>query len=209
MLGIGILMLVFGALFVTFAFLMPTAQLQPDQAQKLHQLEAQLHMSLSTVFITAGSVLAGAGLYHVVMSFFVRRGGRPAIYTTIVSSFLVIGWCVLSALNGLMSGAGDAGAGVCFLAVIGAIFIWLVLWLFQALRGTGSSAAAARYQAQYWQMLQQHTAYAQQPGMGVPPPPMSPPAPPPPPQPPAPEPPGWAYGSQTPPPSPPPPSAST
>jgi hypothetical protein len=203
MVAIGILMFLGGGLVAALGFLMPESQLPPDQVEKLHQLETQLHASLATVCITAGCVFAVAGVYHMVMGLLVRKGRRGPIYTAVVTSFLVIGWCVVNSISSVNFAGASAAPGVCLLVIIGAVFVWLLLWLFQALRGSSSSAAAAQYQAQYWQMLQQQQAYGQQQGMAIPPPPTGVLAPPPPPQPPSPEPSGWAYGSQSPPPPPP------
>jgi len=204
MLAIGVFQILTGALFVAAGYLMPVDQLQPEQAQRLHQLEAQLHASMTTVLVIAGGVVAVMGIYHIAMSFFVARRSRGAIYTTLVNSFLVIGWCAISALGQLLSGdVADAVAGSCFLFMIAGLFVWLIVWLFQALRSSTSTAAMAQYQAQYWQSLQQQQAFAQPPAPGVPPPGGVPFEPPPPPQPPSPEPTGWAYGPQTPPPAPP------
>jgi hypothetical protein len=200
--AIGVLLILAGGCFAACGFLLPYAQLSAEQEQNLKQLEAQFHGSLTTIFIAIGCVVAVAGIYHIVIGFFVRRGNRSAIYSTIVTSFLLMGWCVLNTLGGLVMGAPNAAAGVCFLVVIGALFVWLIRWLFQALRSSTSTAAMAQYQAQYWQSLQQQQAFAQPPAPGVPPPPAVPFAPPPPPQPPSPEPTGWAYGAQTPPPPP-------
>jgi uncharacterized membrane protein len=206
MIGIGFLMLVGGGCFVACGFLLPTAQLPPEQAQNLHKIESEFHGSFTAIFATMGVIFAAIGIYHIVAGFFVRKGWRGAIFTAIVSSFLAIGWCLVNTLGEVTTGAANAAAAVCFMIVIGVLFAWLLVWLFQALRGVGSAAEVAQYHAQYWQSLHNQQAYAQAGGMPVPPPPPSGVlAPPPPPQPPSPEPTGWAYGSQTPPPPPPPP----
>ena len=204
MLAIGIFQILTGVLFIAAGYFMPVNQLQPEQVQKLHQLETQLHASMTMVLVIAGCVVATMGLYHVVMSFLVARRLRGAIYTVIVTSFLVLGWCAISALGQILTGdVADAVAGSCFLFIISGLFVWQIVWLFQALRSSTSTAAMAQYQAQYWQSLQQQQTFAQPPAPGVPPPPANVPfAPPPPPQPPSPEPTGWAYGAQTPPPPP-------
>ena len=202
MAAIGVLLLLGGGLFIACGFIMPYAQLTPEQSAKYHELEKELPGSVTAVFITVGSAIALSGIYHLVLGYFVRRGKRGAIYTAIVTSMIAIGFCLLYTLGGIMMGGSDAIAGMCFLVLIGALFVWLIVWLFQALRGASPVAAAAQVQAQYWQMLQQQQGYAQMPGAGPPPPPMGFLAPPPPPEPPSPEPTGWAYGPQTPPPGP-------
>jgi hypothetical protein len=199
MFAVGLLLMLGGGCFAACGFLLPGVQLPPDQAQNFQQLEKQFHGKFTIVFVAIGGVIILFGIYHIVMSFFVRRAKRGAIYATIATSFLAIGWCTLNTLGGLVMGAANALAGVCFLVVIGAIFVWQLLWLFQALRGSSSAAAAAQYQAQYWQMLQQQQAYGQPTGLSAPPPPTTTLGPPPPPQPPSPDPAGWAYGPQTPP----------
>jgi MFS family permease len=199
MAGIGVLLLLGAGLFIACAFIMPYAQLTPEQAAKFRELEKQLPVSMTAFFVAVGSAIGLAGIYHLILGFFVRRGKRGAIYTGIVTSVIAIGFCALYMLAGILMGGADAIGGMCFLVVIGTLFVWLITWLIQALRGGGAIGAAAQAQAQYWQMMQQQQGYVQ-----VPPPPMGIlTAPPPPPEPPSPEPTGWAYGAQTPPPAPP------
>jgi len=202
MVGIGVLMLLGGAVFIAGGFLITIDQFPAEQAKKLHEIESQFPGMIKVVYVTVGCLVVLTGIYHLVMGYFVRRGNRGAIYTVIVSSFLALFFCAIYMAAGVFMGGSDAAGGVCFLVVIGSVFVWLLLWLFNALRSPMSPAAVAQYQAQYWQMLQQQQAYGQPQGMGVPPPPTGVLAPPPPPQPPSPEPSGWAYGSQSPPPPP-------
>jgi hypothetical protein len=203
MAGIGILLLLGAGLFIACGFIMPYAQLTPEQMAKYHELEKELPGSVTAVFLTVGTAIALAGIYHLILGYFVRRGRRGAIYTAIVTSMIAIGFCLLYTMGIIMMGGADAIGGLCFLVVIGALFVWLIMWLFQALRGAGSIAVAAQMQAQYWQMRQQQQGYAQVPGAVPPPPPVLIPPPPgvlaPPPEPPSPEPTGWAYAAQTPP----------
>jgi hypothetical protein len=204
MFAIGILMILGGALLAACGFLVPPSevikQLPPDQSEMRHQIEAQLPGQFTATMVVAGSLAAAAGVYHILLSVFVRRGGRRAIYSGITTSVLAIGLGALNALSGLSLGAAPAIFGSCFFCVIAGLFVWLIVWLFQALRNSTSTAAMAQYQAQYWQSLQQQQAFARPPAPGVPPPATIPFAPPPPPQPPSPEPTGWAYGAQTQPP---------
>jgi hypothetical protein len=211
MIAIGILILLGGGLLVAGAFFITASQLPPDEAAKVQQLEKQFPGLLRAAYLMMGGVAILAAIYHMAVGFLVRRGKRGAIYTAIATSFLALLFCAGYTLMGIVVAGSDAAGGVCFLVFVVALFIWLLFWLFDALRDGPSPAAIAQYQAQYWKMQQQHQAYVSQPragppppaGADAPPPPLSVFAPPAPPQPPSPEPTGWTYAAQTPPPPPP------
>jgi hypothetical protein len=196
MIAIGFLMLLCGGCVAACGVVLPNADLPPDQKANLPKVEAEFHGSLTVVCAAMGIIIGSVGLYHIITGFFVRKGQRGALYTAIVSSFLTLGWCGINTLGAVLGGATDALAGVLLMTLIGGAFVVLLGLLFQALREPASAIAAAQYQAQYWQSLQQQRAFSQ-PGMVLPPP-MNPAAiPAGPPEPPFPEPMGWAYGAQT------------
>jgi succinate dehydrogenase hydrophobic anchor subunit len=197
MVAIGSFMLLGGGCFAACGFILPGAQLPPEQAEQLQKIEAQFHGNFTAIFVAVGIIFAANGIYHIVMGFIVRRGARGAIYAAIVSSFLALGWFAINTLGAAATGSADMASGLCFMIAVGSIFVWLLVWLFAALRGTTSPAAVAQYQAQYWQSLQNQQSF----GPPVPPPNVLTPPPPP-----SPDPKGWAYENQVPPPpSPPPP----
>ncbi len=201
MLGLGIVILLFGGCFFGFAFL-PFDQLPADQQQNFHQIESQLHMPVKTFFEIAGVLVMVVGLAHFILSFFVRGGGKGSIITAMILTGLVIGWIGLNTVFGILSGAPNAIAGACVMLIVLLVFGWQFAWLLQAVRDKKDPAALAQYQAQYWQYQQQQQMYQQPypPGYGYPPPP-----------------PGgqggaggtWAYGSPPPPPPGNPPAGST
>lgn len=116
------------------------------------------------------------GVALVVLSVFVRHGGRGPAVTSIVLQALVVLVLALNFIGGLMQMASNPLAGITTLLMLGVLiglFGLNIAWLTTAARSAAQiSMVRQQYQAQYHQYHQQQQAYAYTGGYG---PPLAPP----------------------------------
>jgi hypothetical protein len=151
--------------------LVPMDQLNSPEMAEMQRKMAEVGISMRALFIVAGIVMLLPGLLFTVLGFFVRRGGRGAIITSIVFTSLAILWFALNAIVTAVSSRNEPPSqvvgGVCVSGIALALTILLLAWLVQAIRNSSQiGMMAAQQQAQYWQYQQQQ--YYAQGGYGAP-----------------------------------------
>jgi TM2 domain-containing membrane protein YozV len=161
----------------------------PESFSRLQEIPEATPHRMQAVLVGSGILCALFSVILGLLGFFVRKGGKGAIITSIGLSSIAIALLALWSLAGVAQGE----LGACILVIPLALFVLLVVWLVQAVRASGSvQAMQNQYMQQYWQHLYQQQMYSQQqpyPPGGTPPissPPASPPPSSPPPPPPAP-----------------------
>ncbi|HEX2972243.1 MAG TPA: hypothetical protein VHP11_07910 [Tepidisphaeraceae bacterium] len=184
------LMFVLGALGLVAALsclgvraAIPWSRLPPELAESFNQLETQTHVPAATFITGVAAIMGIPSVLLIALGFWVRRASKVAIYLAASLVVLILIVLALNILRGLTDAvripqaAPQAIFGTCMVLVPTALFGLLLVWLSQAARNaTTLREAQARYQAQYWQYLQQQQQYAQPLGMPYP---MQPPPPPP------------------------------
>jgi hypothetical protein len=190
---VGALTTLLGVLFAGVMAAVPIEQImnQPTMPKLPPEVTPEM---VKTVIIGLGIFLAIVGLVFALLGVFVRRGSKGAIITSIVLTFLAIAYTACNGIQGLpmiAQGGAIAAMGVaCSTLLPGALFVWLVVWLFQAKGAANRASAWSQYggQNQYYQQnypppqQQQQQGYppSQQPQNwqqpGWPPPPPAPPS---------------------------------
>src|SRR5262245_964260 len=128
----------------------------PDGQLTVPQMRKQ---ALVSVIVSAVS-----GVVLIALGLFVRRGSKGAIITGIVLTSLAVLQFGLGTLGflALAAGAPIMILMACFAAIPLALFILLLVWLIQSLRGSSDlQRMQAMYQQQYWQYQQQQQMYGQ------------------------------------------------
>jgi hypothetical protein len=180
----GVLMIVMGALTLAFGMCSGIGLVLPEELVK-QQLEIMPATpdrpmtidSLRRQSLISLILLVGAGIPMIVIGVFVRRAGKAALITGIVIASLAILFLGLSAISALALATRSPVMvlSACVTAIPLALFILLLVWLIQAVRGaSGLQQMQSAYQQQYWQYQQQQQAYGL-PGQGFPPQPPPPP----------------------------------
>jgi hypothetical protein len=131
--------------------------------------------------IFSGMMLLTGGLL-LLLTIFVRRGGKASTICSIVVNCLVGLFLGMSLLSDLLQVASNPMVIAPLLLTLGVLGLCIVTIakLVVALKSSGSAQAQAMQQAYYWMMQQQAGAYGQAGyGGGYPPPPQENPAAPP------------------------------
>jgi len=136
--------------------------------QQLSQLPPGMSLEhLVRIVYTVLAVLGvGFGVLLLGLGPAVRRGRRGATITAIVLFVLVGLFCLLNLFSALLQLAGGSAAtaiaSLVFVAVLGAVVILALVFLFQAIRVSGYAAwHQQQMQAHYWHHQQQQAAYSQ------------------------------------------------
>lgn len=164
---LGALGLLFGLCMTGMLFLAPLdvivkqarASMPPEQLKQMGDVD--LVRMVKILYGTAGGVVIALSVLLLVLGFFVRRGGKPAI----ISSVVVFAGLALFALFGILSGLAQAAMGMPVMLVaaviwlvLGAVFALAIVWLVQAIR---ASAAAQQLQAYYGPLQEQQSLQPQ------------------------------------------------
>ena len=167
--GIGSLC---GVCFASATWIIPMDQIVTQLKQSLPQEQLKqlgnidLAQAARVFYTVAGILFLLTSIALITLGMFVRRGSRGATITALVVGIIIVGWCVLCVLVGIVQSITISPV------LLGGVLIWLVVgsgmglalyWLVQALRAT--AAVRQQLQAQYLR-FQQQPAAQQQAGYG-------------------------------------------
>lgn len=171
----GLLMIILGAIIILFGglaalsgqVLMDNPQLPQATRDQITQMESELGISVQTLMIVIGIVLALPGLMQLILGLFVRRGSFISIVLAIIITTLLLLYLLINLAGAVFLATRGGGVEVVFqmcVPVLGlALFGLQMFWLVQAARNAGPlKACNAQQQAYQWQVAQQQQYYAQQ-----------------------------------------------
>lgn len=107
------------------------------------------------VFLVLAGLVLLCGIAYIVLGFFVGKGGKAAIITSMVLTVPVVLYLVVNLIAsvtlGARAGRADSLGGACVSIVPLVLFVLLFVWLVQAVKNVSRVQAQAAYGQQYWQ----------------------------------------------------------